>query len=944
MQHLYYMLRLCFGIYSLFVLLFAGQPLFAEEEATVYAPPDITITCDYWFPFNPNNPELYLDEFDARFGKIADNYSTRQKIYILDRVCPSHPRFNEYGPSSPFDDPCYDDLYSIYWGYDGYSTSTNPWLLVQTIVPQLHCGRGDILRRWHLLDPWGPPVASQRITIIDCKEFYVPTDCWHFTSNDVGSCDFVSGQFKTKLIEWPCDIEISRCQVTGPDAFDPDNLEVFFDQDREPRLDDDNCSLLAATFVDRRYTFVDGACIKIFRDWTVIDWCLYEDYLNGTYFGAYEWFYTQVIKLLNQNGPDVRDCEDRTVCGYGDPANPAAEQCVGYVEIRPGFTDDCTDSVDIKIDYKIDLFNDGDYDLLGFGENHGDTYPFPNPDGLPLRQFPDSLPNADGIYPVGTHKVLWGSEDGCGNTNVCSFLLTVEDCKPPTAYCLPGVSTIPMPPNAGGYVDVWASDFDIDSGDNCTADSLIRYSFTDNPADNVRRLTCDDTAGGAIPFTIYVWDEAGNYSTCEVYVLLTDCDGQTQFNISGSVYTETNEMMAEVMVHLEGFMEEDQMTDSSGAFDFVDLPEQQNYSIRPEKDTAPTKGVTTFDLVLISKHILGIEPLDSPYKMIAADINNSGTITTFDIVELRKLILYINTEFPSNTSWRFVDADYVFPEPANPFAQAFPEVYSINDLTGDVQKNFVAIKVGDVNNSAQLRDSDSADGRLTAEPLDIMLKDRKLLAGQSYEITFSAPDRSQVAGFQLALGFSPDQLLVEQVLADNSYVLSAANFGHVDAKNGRLPVSWHAAVGQVIGEHQLFGLRIRALKTAKLSDMLWINKEQLEAEAYVQSKQGSYSHKPVQLRFASQAVGGDDLILFQNTPNPFRSHTTIQFYLPAEDEVTLEVHDINGRLLFTESGRFAAGYHALTIERAALQTPGQLLYYSLTTSQARAARKMLGGF
>ena len=42
-------------------------------------------------------------------------------------------------------------------------------------------------------------------------------------------------------------------------------------------------------------------------------------------------------------------------------------------------------------------------------------------------------------------------------------------------------------------------------------------------------------------------------------------------------------------------------------------------------------AVTTFDLVLISRHILGLEALDSPYKMIAADVNMSGTISTSDV-------------------------------------------------------------------------------------------------------------------------------------------------------------------------------------------------------------------------------------------------------------------------------------------------------------------------
>jgi hypothetical protein len=96
-------------------------------------------------------------------------------------------------------------------------------------------------------------------------------------------------------------------------------------------------------------------------------------------------------------------------------------------------------------------------------------------------------------------------------------------------------------------------------------------------------------------------------------------------------------------------------------------------TITPHLDENPLNGVTTFDLVLITKHILGIQLLDSPYKMIAADVNNSSTITTADMIQLRKLILGIYDDFPNNTSWRFVDADYVFPDPTNPWLQEFPD-------------------------------------------------------------------------------------------------------------------------------------------------------------------------------------------------------------------------------------------------------------------------------
>ena len=141
---------------------------------------------------------------------------------------------------------------------------------------------------------------------------------------------------------------------------------------------------------------------------------------------------------------------------------------------------------------------------------------------------------------------------------------------------------------------------------------------------------------------------------------------QTQYNISGSITNEKGDLLEEAMVHLDGLSNQQVMTDGSGAFAFT-ADAGENYAIRPVKNDNHNNGVSTLDILLIAKHILSIGPLDSPYKMIAADVNNSGSISAFDMIEIRKLILYINTEFPNNSSWRFVDASYSFQDPPSVF-------------------------------------------------------------------------------------------------------------------------------------------------------------------------------------------------------------------------------------------------------------------------------------
>lgn len=173
------------------------------------------------------------------------------------------------------------------------------------------------------------------------------------------------------------------------------------------------------------------------------------------------------------------------------------------------------------------------------------------------------------------------------------------------------------------------------------------------------------------------------------------------FSVSGNVQTHWGQPMPNVKITITGGASATVFTDASGDYSFGGIPQNGNYTIAVSRDSNDLNGVSTFDLVLISKHILGLEQLDSPWKIIAADANKSNSVTTFDIVEIRKLILGIYTAFPGNTSWRFFPANASFPNPTQPFSGSLPpEVISIQNLQSDYSgANFRGLKVGDVNNT-----------------------------------------------------------------------------------------------------------------------------------------------------------------------------------------------------------------------------------------------------
>ncbi|TAG96213.1 MAG: hypothetical protein EAZ17_10130, partial [Sphingobacteriales bacterium] len=309
-------------------------------------------------------------------------------------------------------------------------------------------------------------------------------------------------------------------------------------------------------------------------------------------------------------------------------------------------------------------------------------------------------------------------------------------------------------------------------------------------------LTCADK-GKVILVELHAWDEAGKDDFCVTYVEVQDnrkvCPtvGSGTTNVAGTIATEGNANLQGATITLSGAASQAATSTANGGYSFVDLSKGADFTVTPQLDKNHLNGVSTFDLVLIQKHILNVQALNSPYKMIAADVNNSKSITTLDLIALRKLILNIDQSFQNNTSWRFVDAAYSFPTPSNPWAAAFPEVVNINDIAANVTANFVAVKVGDVNASATVSAAAAAEVR-TAGTLDINAADAALKAGQEYSVEFNAAELKDIQGYQFSLNL--DKSKVE--LVDIVYgVAKAENFG-VFTNEGVITTSWNGEAKQ----------------------------------------------------------------------------------------------------------------------------------------------------
>ncbi len=543
--------------------------------------------------------------------------------------------------------------------------------------------------------------------------------------------------------------------------------------------------------------------------------------------------------------------------------------------------------------------------------------------------------------PPGTHKIKWYITDGCGNNKEYEYTFTVRDCRKPTVVCLGGLNVNIL---QSGMVTLSASDFLQYTEDNCTPVDQIKIAIrkcgtgtgfpvdgNGNPITTVT-YTCAEKGNQCVE--IWALDKAGNADYCEDYVIVQDNSGNCPDPanaIAGRVITELGVGIADVSIFINSGCllcpppSPNDITDSLGYYSIAqNIPVSADWDIIPERGDNWLNGVTTYDLVVISKHILGSEPLNSPYKMVSADANKSGSITTFDIVELRKLILGIFTVLPNNTSWRFVDSSFVFPNPLNPFQSGFPDSIPLGNPS---PRNFIGMKIGDVNNTSVPSAMSPAKERFEGT-VYFDSEDRLVQEAEVFEIKFNASERLE--GCQLTL--ETNGLDILEILPGEN--MSKENFA-LFPKKSMLTMAWET------GGQASFTLKMKAQKTGLLSDMLQISSEITKAEAYL-SKENQVANSPISLQRIALRFGGTSSAfeLFQNQPNPFAQKTAITFQLPEASSAVLTVLDGQGKVLWSKSNEWPAGMNTVEVDLSGLSAAG-VLYYKLETPTKNAVRKMV---
>lgn len=762
-------------------------------------------------------------------------------------------------------------------GKDGIATDNCDFTISEYFEKDIQCNIGTIRRIFVAVDGQGLiDTAIQTITIINTDPF--------------DSLDII----------WPNNVEIYSCN----------NVVTHPDQTGHPQYNNRTCAQIAANYDDTKLTVLDSTCYKILRKWFVIDWCQYDRNTNKGY-----WEHTQIIAVKNSEPPVISSCTDVDLCDQNAFHNPNTGQCMATFVLNGAGTDDCTEIPNLIWNYRVDENNDGSFGPVQNGNV------------------------ATGVLPVGVHRLRWILTDQCGNISTCDQVFNLKDCKKPTPYCHNGVVTVIMP--IAGTVTVWAKDLNLNSFDNCTAAQDLKFSFSPDVNDVYITYNCDSLNRQKVitkTVRIYVTDEYGNQDYCETTIRIQDnnnvCPGTNPgFNLSGKINRENNDAIPGTSVNLNdpnGVVLDQTQTDAQGNYAFQNIL-VSNFYLKPNKADAINNGVSTLDLVLIQRHILGIKSFNSPYKLLAADVNNSNSVTAKDVSDLRKVILGINVQFPNQTPvWKFMKADYQFTNPQQPW-DAPSRIESIQLQEKLDQAHFLGIKTGDVDLSASVSLNNSVFNRNNND-IQWTFKNAFVNSENEVQIDIQSGADLYLDGFQVAMELNSKSLSIKTVKSA-TLEIHADDFV-VDGKQIKMSCALanrkFVKSGEVLFSIVLEGSIANVDKIGPLHTL-----ESYSNEAYSNEKANTLFIRNEQEHENAMAK----LQVYPIQPNPFSKEATIRFEMPESGLVNLQVYDLTGKRVFSTEQNGVKGKNEMILNRKDLGKDG-LMYYVLTTPFGSVSERM----
>lgn len=545
-----------------------------------------------------------------------------------------------------------------------------------------------------------------------------------------------------------------------------------------------------------------------------------------------------------------------------------------------------------------------------------------------------------GVYtmpylPNGRHYIKWIFSDAGGSTATCIRHFNIIDCKKPTIVCINGlaINLLPVP---APEITIFASDFLQYGEDNVTASNNLVYGLrkagTGTGFPSSSSLTYDCNELGINIVELWAMDQYGNADYCETTLNVEDpfgyCPNGANAQVSFCVRNWCDGALVSGVDTAYVLNNQDPrlvITDPSTCSDLYSMPNTGFLAVSMVKKDDMLNGVTVLDAVEIARRLLGIEPYNIPYDNIAADLNQNGSVSTFDIVTLLQLLVGLNPPGLPD-SWTILDSAtlnsmWLAPVP----------------VSTHLNVPFTAIKTGDLNCDAlpNFKSNETEDRDIK----QLHVKDITIQAGQTVDVPVSFVDAGHWLGYQMSLQYDPN--LLSMVSYSTNFSTNGFDLVNTDIP-GKLNLAWfNAEPIYTPSGFEFITITFTANATTQLKNALSLAPAEDSLPPYGYDA-FSEEHLLV-LDLTSGSNSPETSFHIQApAPNPVGdAGTTIKIAMQKAQPVTLALFDVTGKQCFTQTSTLSPSENSLVIPAAAFAAGSGVYAWKVTTAEGSASGKLI---
>ncbi|TVR76464.1 MAG: BspA family leucine-rich repeat surface protein [Chitinophagaceae bacterium] len=366
----------------------------------------------------------------------------------------------------------------------------------------------------------------------------------------------------------------------------------------------------------------------------------------------------------------------------------------------------------------------------------------------------------------------------------------------------------------------------------------------------------------------------------------------------------------------------------------------------PEIDLA--NGISIADMVIILRDVLNIPStatLNSAYKIIAADVNFSETISLADVNLINALKLGNITVFPEGKNWVFIKEDFVFQNPSLPFD--YPEYIKLNQQATDTSGlDFISLKLGDVNNTYEPFKAKISQFK-SQDTIIMTIPQIETSTNSFIQIPVSVSNFIEISGFEFALHWNPDVIRFDSVISAGNGINVFTGEGFIN--EGLLNVTWFDLSGNIfslLDDETLFYLSFEVLGSLGDSTVISFgNSPTIEIEFIndeIEIVPFKLINGSVHVSIESSIISYiNDEFYVKLYPNPFREHTLLEIFSTYSTMAELTLFDISGKELKKIKSEIDKGLNKIPLQYAIPEGTYVLKVYDMFSGKTLVVVKLL---